>query len=137
MDIEDKKNILRTIAAVAWADGDVSEAEKEKLTEICKNIGEVDTKDIDGIISESKEIDPILPKIKDFEQKTAVDLMTFCYRMAMKDNKMHKNELATIEKIVSQFVPDYHLPLAMKWLKHVYFAEDYFLELFVLPNYKL
>ena len=136
MDNETIHIILRTISAVAWADGKLTEGEKKHLIDTCANIGDVSEKEVESILSKKEEIDTILPDIKNLPIVIVGELLNFCYRNAMTNGRVNIDEARVMKKIAMQFWPEHKANLALKWVKRVYDAEQYYMELFLLPQVK-
>jgi len=130
----EKMTILECISAVAWADGSVSDAEKKEISKIVSGLGEIDNQEIEKILSQKKNVDSILNKIREFNTVIAGKLLCFCYRMAIVDNSIHKNELEVIKKIALQFWPPEELDNVLKWLRKTYEAEQLYFRLFLIPQ---
>ena len=127
-----KELIIKLVAAVAWADGSISESEKEHLAETVEKLGGLEHKDVLALIDASKDIKPLLPEVRQLPIPVISDVMNFAYRMAVKDNGILEEELAVLKEIALQIWPDHKANLALRWLKNVYEAEEAYLELFVM-----
>jgi uncharacterized tellurite resistance protein B-like protein len=130
----EKKTVLDCITAVAWADGNLSKDEKDEISRIAKNIGGFDKKEIEKLLSQKITIEPVLNKLREFNSVVGGKILNFCYRLAIADNKIHKNEIEVIKKIAGQFWPQEELDDVLKWLKKTYEAEQLYFRLFLVPQ---
>lgn len=129
---QEKKTVIKIVAAIGWADGSFDETEKASVTKTCTAIG-IDESKIAGLLTEKTNIDEILTEIKHFSLPVVGQLLAFCYNMAMADGKLHDEEQSAIKKIAAQFWPEFKLDYVLNWLNHAYQAEQGYIELFALP----
>ena len=134
---DEKKTIIKSIAAVAWADGNLDPEEVKYVEDTCVNLGELEKSEIDEILNNTKSIEPVLDELKKFDIGLVGELLSFCYRMAHKDKVVSDSETAVIKRIAALFWSDLYQDMIINWLKASYSAEDMYFELFVLPKVKI
>ena len=132
MEKAQKELIVKTIAAVAWADGNVSDKEKEHLASTVEKLGGLSHDEALKLIDAGKDIKPLLAEIKKLPLPAVADTMNFAYRMAASDNGVTQQELDVLKEVALQIWPEHRANLALRWLKNVYEAEEAFTELFVI-----
>jgi len=134
MTVEEKKIVIEAVAAVAWADGKLAMGEIDELTKTCLSIGDISIVDMEIIFNQKIGIELVLDKLKAFSPSIIVRILQFCFRMALSDNELHKDELSIIHKIAGLIWHADDLDQVINWLRKSYFAEKMYLEL--MPKIK-
>lgn len=129
----EKVTVLKAVAAVAWADGNFSEKEKNELKAIVNYIGLTD-EEIEKVINQAPDVNEVREEMKAFDRKLVGELLQFCYRIGMSDDEAHDKEIDVIKSLASDFWPEKYIDNVLEWLGKNYETEKLFIQLFVIPE---
>lgn len=133
---EQKAIVIRAIAAVAWADGNLSEEERSHIAEVVTKIGGYDQSKVEELLATQPDVEKIRDELKNFSRPLVGEILGFCYRMSVADNKIHVKELETIRSLAQSHWDQWDAESVIRWLGKTYEAENLYLRLFVLPEAK-
>ena len=131
---KEKLAVLECVSAVAWADGKITIEEIEVLSEITKSIGDIDQITANNLLKTKIDIKDIIGKISYFQKELIGQILTFCWRMCITDNTIHKNELKVMRTIASICWQSEQLDDIISWLKKGYETDELYFKLFVVPE---
>lgn len=104
------------LAAIAWADGQVSEAEMERTMDLIERMEYVDRPRIQEILFVPHNA-PSVSRLETLERKTRVRLLHDAYLLAEYCEGVGEEERAVVRTIASTIVPEDRWPEVHRCLK--------------------